>query len=49
MLCIFCKQFGVFWKNLGTIAPYTYCPNCSKTNCHQVEEEDFVDENQEDI
>lgn len=31
-----CGRYGIYWKNLHTLSPYTYCPHCKKINCHIV-------------
>ena len=40
-----CGRYGIYWKDLHTGNPYTYCPHCKNVNCHKIEIED--DENKE--
>lgn len=37
MICK-CGKYGIYWKNLHTISPYTYCPHCKQINSY-IEEE----------
>jgi len=45
MRCSICHQYGIYWKDLHTLCPYTYCPNCQHKNCHEIQN----DENEEEI
>jgi hypothetical protein len=38
MVCGNCGRYGIYWKNLSGLSPYTYCPNCGGTNCQTPEE-----------
>jgi hypothetical protein len=38
MVCGCCHRYGIYWKNLSGITPYTYCPSCGCTNCQKPEE-----------
>ncbi len=33
MICTYCLSWRVYWKNLGTLHAYTYCPDCRSTDC----------------
>jgi hypothetical protein len=44
MICGNCGRYGIYWKNLGGLQPYTYCPNCNGTNCQKPEEPHFEEE-----
>jgi hypothetical protein len=44
MICSKCHKFGIYWKNLGTINEYTYCPNCQGINCQALEIEEKKEE-----
>jgi hypothetical protein len=35
MICSICGKYGIYWKNLSGLSPYTYCPNCGNTNCQR--------------
>jgi len=37
MICSICHRYGIYWKNLGGLAPYTFCPRCNNTKCQQPE------------
>lgn len=45
MICNICGKYGIYWKNLHTNNPITYCPYCNKYNCHKIPE---LEENEED-
>jgi hypothetical protein len=53
MICSICGKYGIYWKNLGGLSPYTYCPNCRNTNCQQPEErqeeEEEIDESSDAV
>ena len=52
MVCGRCHQYGIYWKNLGGLQPYTFCPNCGGGNCQMPEEpreEDGPDEEDSDL
>jgi hypothetical protein len=38
MICGNCGRYGIYWKNLTGLSPYTSCPNCGGTNCQKPEE-----------
>ena len=38
MRCENCGQYGIYWKNLTGLTPYTYCPKCENVNCQIPEE-----------
>jgi hypothetical protein len=38
MVCETCGRSGIYWKNLGGMSPYTYCPNCGGINCQEPEQ-----------
>ena len=44
MYCAKCHLIGIYWKNLGGINEYTFCPNCGGVNCQQVEIENEEEE-----
>ena len=48
MICNNCHQYGIYWKNLGGITPYTYCPHCHHTNCQapEIQREEEADDNE---
>jgi hypothetical protein len=29
MICNNCRRPGIYWKNLGGLSPWTFCPNCN--------------------
>ena len=29
MICNNCGRAGIYWKNLGGLSPWTFCPNCN--------------------
>ena len=29
MLCSNCGRAGIYWKNLGGLSPWTFCPHCN--------------------
>lgn len=43
MVCSICGKYGLYWKNLGGLSPWTYCPHCGGTNC-QVKADSFNDD-----
>jgi hypothetical protein len=40
MVCSICGYHGIYWKNLGGLQSYTYCPTCGNTNCQMPEPRD---------
>lgn len=44
MKCDICGNFGIYWKNLCGVSPYTYCPHCEQTNCQVPELQEDEDE-----
>ena len=47
MICS-CGRAGIFWRNLGQLNEHTYCPNCHRTNCQQMEEIGEIEEAKDD-
>ena len=50
MICDICHMYGIYWKNLTGMNPYTYCPNRGNTNCQEPEprrEEESEENNEE--
>jgi hypothetical protein len=48
MICGKCGRYGIEWRGLHGLYPYTKCPHCNGMNCH-VKEHDALenDENSE--
>ncbi len=44
MICNNCGQYGIYWKNLTGIHPFTYCPNCGGTNCQRLPPPELIEE-----
>lgn len=48
MRCANCGKYGIYWKNLTGISPYTYCPNCGCKNCQEPEKLAEEEEEEDD-
>ena len=48
MVCSVCGNYGIYWKNLGGLRPYTYCPTCGGTDCEMPEQRSQDEEESED-
>jgi hypothetical protein len=52
MICGNCGRYGIYWKNLGGLSPFTFCPNCENTNCQKpqpLEQESEGEENEFEV
>jgi len=47
MICSKCHTYGIYWRDLHTNSPYTYCPHCKGINCQaeqEIKQEDVEQE-----
>lgn len=44
MICDICGKYGIFWRNLHTLYPSTFCPHCSGIDCQEEECEEPYDD-----
>jgi hypothetical protein len=49
MICSICHRYGIYWKNLSGICPYTFCPNCHNKNCAVIYEDTSDTDDMEDV
>lgn len=49
MICSNCGRYGIYWKDLTGVSPYTYCPHCRCTNCQMSEEPPEEEEEQDEV
>lgn len=51
MICSTCHRLGMYWKNLGGLSPWTYCPHCDGPRLpipEELEEEAATDDEAEE-
>ena len=39
MICSICHRYGIEWKYLSSLHPYTECPYCHNINCQRQEDQ----------
>ena len=44
MRCSHCGRYGIYWKGLESLSPWTYCPHCEGINCQVPEEQEELEE-----